>query len=239
MGLSSHLPITWSHGHICESLPTSTHMALNLGIFVLYIPLSCISSPCNLLFLNLQSSLFEPGLPVIFTCSTGDRVDGTMKGPLEKRDQFAVLEYMKGGQMVTHPCAPLPRIEFRHLLVVSMCNCSAWCMIARTASKPNICGLRILRPHFQVHANTRKPWEHENFRFTPMLAQAIKRSRCTHTMHMRTCVPVVVCVARKLCPCPSYSGRRDRNNSVHWRSLYKGGGYLVPNTFSPFIRGIA
>ena len=54
-----------------------------------------------------------------------------MKGLSEKRDQFAVLEYMKGGQMVTHPCAPLRRIEFRHLQVVSMCNCSAWCMIAR------------------------------------------------------------------------------------------------------------
>ena len=40
----------------------------------------------------------------------------------------------------------------------------------------------------------------------------------------RTCVSVIVCVARKLRPCPSYSGRRDRNNSVHWRSLYKGGG---------------
>ena len=26
-----------------------------------------------------------------------------MKGPSEKRDQFALLEYMKGGQMVTHP----------------------------------------------------------------------------------------------------------------------------------------
>ena len=35
-----------------------------------------------------------------------------MKGPSEKGDQFAVLEYMKGGQMVTHPCAPLQRIEF-------------------------------------------------------------------------------------------------------------------------------
>ena len=29
-----------------------------------------------------------------------------MKGPSEKRDQFAILECMKGGQMVTHPCAP-------------------------------------------------------------------------------------------------------------------------------------
>ena len=29
-----------------------------------------------------------------------------------------------------------------------------------------------------------------------------------------------------LVPCPSYSRRRDRNNCVHWRSLYKGmGGY--------------
>ena len=43
-------------------------------------------------------------------------------------------------------------------------------------------------------------------------------------MRARTCVSVVVCVARKLRPCPSYSGRRDRNNSVHWRTLYKGGG---------------
>ena len=32
-----------------------------------------------------------------------------MKGPLESGDQFAVLEYMKGGQMVTHPCAPHPK----------------------------------------------------------------------------------------------------------------------------------
>ena len=46
-------------------------------------------------------------------------------------------------------------------------------------------------------------------------------------MRMRTCVSVVVCVARKLRPCPSYSGRRDRNNSVHWRSLYKGGGTML------------
>ena len=43
-----------------------------------------------------------------------------MKGPSEKGDQFALLEYMKGGQMVTHRCAPLPRIKLRHLQVVSM-----------------------------------------------------------------------------------------------------------------------
>ena len=35
-----------------------------------------------------------------------------MKGPLEKGDLFAVLEYMKGGQVVTHPCAPFSKIEF-------------------------------------------------------------------------------------------------------------------------------
>ena len=40
-------------------------------------------------------------------------------------------------------------------------------------------------------------------------------------------VLVVVCVARKLHPCPSYSRRRDRINLGLWRSLYKGGaGYV-------------
>ena len=51
-----------------------------------------------------------------------------------------------------------------------------------------------------------------------------QRSRCTHAMRARTFVLVAVCVSRKLRPCPSYSGCRDRNNSIHWRSLYKGGG---------------
>ena len=46
-------------------------------------------------------------------------------------------------------------------------------------------------------------------------------------MRMRTCVPVVVCVACKLRPCPSYNGRRDHNNSIHWHSLCKGGGGVV------------
>ena len=35
-----------------------------------------------------------------------------MKGPSEKGDQFVVLEYMKAGQVATHPCAPLQKIEF-------------------------------------------------------------------------------------------------------------------------------
>ena len=43
-------------------------------------------------------------------------------------------------------------------------------------------------------------------------------------MHSFTCVLVVVYVARKLRPCPSYSRRRDRINLVLWRSLDKGGG---------------
>ena len=43
-------------------------------------------------------------------------------------------------------------------------------------------------------------------------------------MRSFTCVSVVVYVARKLRPCPSYSRRRDRINLVLWRSLDKGGG---------------
>ena len=43
-------------------------------------------------------------------------------------------------------------------------------------------------------------------------------------MRSFTCVSVVVYVARKLRPCPSYSRRRDRINLVLWRSLDKEGG---------------
>ena len=43
-------------------------------------------------------------------------------------------------------------------------------------------------------------------------------------MHSVTCMSVVVCVVRKPRPCNSYSRRRDRINSVLWRSYYKGGG---------------
>ena len=43
-------------------------------------------------------------------------------------------------------------------------------------------------------------------------------------MQSFTCVLVVVYVARKLRPCPSYSRGRDRVNLVLWRSLYRGGG---------------
>ena len=66
----------------------------------------------------MQSSLFEPGRPVIFTRSAGERVDATMKGPSEKGDQFAVLEYMKAGQVVTHPCAPPSKNPVLHSVPV-------------------------------------------------------------------------------------------------------------------------
>ena len=55
--------------------------------------------------LTMQSSLFEPGRPVIFTCSTGECVDATMKGPSEKGDQFAVLE--ETVEMHTNECTQL------------------------------------------------------------------------------------------------------------------------------------
>ena len=54
-------------------------------------------------------------------------------------------------------------------------------------------------------------------------------------MRSFTCVSVVVYVARKLRPCPSYSRRRDRINLVLWRSLDKGGGVHARVSFtSPF-----
>ena len=43
-------------------------------------------------------------------------------------------------------------------------------------------------------------------------------------MHLFTCVLVLVCVMRKPPACLSYGRRRDRINSVLWRSYYKGGG---------------
>ena len=68
--------------------------------------------------LTMQASLFEPGHPVIFTRSTGERVGATKKGAAEKRELFAVLEYMKGGQVVTHPCAPPSKNRVLHVVPV-------------------------------------------------------------------------------------------------------------------------
>ena len=52
-------------------------------------------------------------------------------------------------------------------------------------------------------------------------------------MHSLTCVWVVVCVVHKPRPCLSYSRRRDRINSVLWRSYYKGGGVSVASRPRP------
>ena len=48
--------------------------------------------------------------------------------------------------------------------------------------------------------------------------------------HVACSVSAVVCAACKPRPCPSYSRRRDRNNCVHWHSLYREGGvrFFVP-----------
>ena len=57
--------------------------------------------------------------------------------------------------------------------------------------------------------------------YAPFLHQLTMQS----SLFERGCpVLVVVCVARKLRPCPSYRRRRDRINLGLWRSLYKGGG---------------
>ena len=50
-------------------------------------------------------------------------------------------------------------------------------------------------------------------------------------MHSLACMSVVVCVVRKPRPCNSYSRRRDRINSVLWRSYYKGGGGMCVFAF--------
>ena len=56
--------------------------------------------------------------------------------------------------------------------------------------------------------------------YAPFLHQLTMQS----SLFERGCpLSVVVCVARKLRPCPSYSRRRDRNNLGLWCSLYRGG----------------
>ena len=52
-------------------------------------------------------------------------------------------------------------------------------------------------------------------------------------MRSLICVSIVVCIARKLRPCPSCSRRRDRINLGLWRSLYKGGGYNYYSVLGP------
>ena len=104
-----------------------------------------------------------------------------MKGPSEKGDQFAVFEYMKGGRMVTHPCAPLPRIEF---------------FIQSLVSKPNICRLRIL--HYLCQFGC----EPEIFIFPRLSCVCIHLEMWAevkvHSYHARAhvCVGICICCAQ-------------------------------------------
>ena len=166
----------------------------------------CAPNPPFLHQLIMQSSLFEPGRPVIFTRSTGERVDATMKGPPETGDQFAVLEYMKAGLLVTHPCAPLQKIEF---------------FIRSPSPSPEQTSPPPPSPVAEVCAEPEVVAKH-SLVFACLWEQGW-RLRCTHTLRSLMCVSVVVCVACKLRPCPSYSRRTDCINLVLWRSLYKGG----------------
>ena len=54
---------SWAHSVVIVC-PLEPHIALVLGICMHYIPLSCTSSPCNLLFLNLGIQLFSQVPPV-------------------------------------------------------------------------------------------------------------------------------------------------------------------------------
>ena len=111
----------------------------------------------------------------------------------------------------------------RHLQVVSMCNCSAWCMIAGRVSKPNICGLLMPRCLYEHGYESEVSCFKQLLVFTCLWERGW-RLRCTHTVHSLTCVSAVVCVVRKPRPCLSYSRRRDLINSVLLCSYYKGGG---------------
>ena len=58
---------------------------------------------------------------------------------------YFTRDHMQGNFILKNSKLPEPKISpKRHLQVVSMCSCSAWCMIARTVSKPNICRLLML-----------------------------------------------------------------------------------------------
>ena len=165
-------------------------------------PLSCTHSSCNLLLSELGLQ-FHRGV-------SGCHTEGTIGVEVYKRPharQFHSQEF-EVGPSPNLPLSPRQRQFHRQFQVVSMCSCSAWCMIASRVSKSYIC--RLLMP--------RCFWEHwcepEISRFKHFLVFAClwergRRLRCTHTMHSLTCVSVVVCVMRKPRPCPSYSRHRD------------------------------
>ena len=118
---------------------------------------------------------------------------------------------------------PAPKPQPKVSSSGSMCNCSAWCMITRSVPSRTVVGFASFITCANMGVNLKFSCS-QGFLVFACIWKCGQRSRHTHTMRIRTCVSVVVCVARKLRPCPSYRGCRDRNNSVHWRSLYKGMG---------------
>ena len=60
-----------------------------------------------------------------------------MKGPLEKGQLFAVLEYMKGGQVVTHPCDPENRVL--HPIHIPLPGATCVSVVVCVARKPRPC----------------------------------------------------------------------------------------------------
>ena len=163
--------------------------------------------------LIMQSSLFELGVQ-LFSHVPRDHMQGNF--------------IPKNLKLPEPKPAPPPRERHlqRQLQVVSMCSCSAWCMIARRVSKPYIC--RLLMPHCL--------WEHgyepeiscfKHFLVFACLWDCGRRFKCTHTMRSLAWVWVVVCAACKLHPCPSYSRRRDCINLGLLRSEDKGWGVQI------------
>ena len=126
-----------------------------------------------------------------------------MKGPSEEGELFAVLEYMKGGQVVTHPHGVSSQEGIANQMFVGS---SFFIAYENMGVKLKVSCFK----HFLVFACF---WERGC------------TLRCTHTMHSLMCVSVVVCVARKLRPCPSYSRRRDRISVALLHTLYKGRRY--------------
>ena len=92
--------------------------------------------------LTMQSLPFEPGRPVIFALSTGERADATMAC---KAISFPrPSSRLSPNQPLNLRQRCLQRHLQRHLQVVSMCGCSTWCIITRKVSKLNVCRLLML-----------------------------------------------------------------------------------------------
>ena len=80
-----------------------------------------------------------------------------MKGPSEKGELFAVLEYMKGGLVVTHPCAPpsknrvlyaIPMYSFSCVLVV-VCVVRKPCPCLSHSRRRDLINLVLLHSYYK------------------------------------------------------------------------------------------